>query len=75
MIIILDNIPTHIQGTTMLMITHRLSMVQKVDQILLLDRGRVMESGTHEELMRLKGSYQQLFNNQALAREMEIMLQ
>ncbi len=73
--IILNNIPSHIQGTTTLMITHRLSMVQKVDQILLLERGRIVESGTHEELMRLQGSYQQLFNNQALAREMEIMLQ
>jgi len=73
--IILDNIQSHIQGTTTLMITHRLSMVQRVEQILVLDRGRVLESGTHEELMRLKGSYQQLFDNQALAREMEIMLQ
>lgn len=73
--IILDNMPSYIEGTTTLMITHRLSMVQKVDQILVLDGGRVVERGTHGELMRLKGAYQQLFVNQALAREMEIMLQ
>ena len=55
--IILDNLGLISQGRTVLMIAHRLSVVRECDQILVMDRGRVAEQGTHEELMRLNGVY------------------
>jgi ATP-binding cassette, subfamily B, bacterial len=52
-------------GRTTLILAHRLSSVIDADRILVLDRGRVIESGTHAELMRLGGAYRQLMGAQA----------
>ena len=46
------------------MIAHRLRTVVDADQILVLDEGKLVEQGTHEELMREKGLYQKLFHIQ-----------
>lgn len=73
--IILKNLREQIEGSTVLMITHRLTMMREVDQIVVMDQGRVAERGSHAELIRQKGLYQRIFQNQALAREMEITLQ
>lgn len=48
------------KNRTTLVIAHRLSTVQKADRILVLDRGRIVESGSHEELLRRGGLYQRL---------------
>jgi len=48
-----------------ILISHRFSTVRMADQILVLSRGRVIERGSHEELMRLNGRYAQLFALQA----------
>ena len=45
------------EGRTTITIAHRLSTVQEADQILVLDGGRLVERGTHEELVELGGSY------------------
>ncbi len=45
------------QGRTSLVIAHRLSTIQKADKIIVLDKGEIMESGTHEELLRIEGGY------------------
>ena len=45
------------QGRTSLVIAHRLSTIQKADKIIVLDKGEIKETGTHEELLRIEGGY------------------
>jgi subfamily B ATP-binding cassette protein MsbA len=49
------------KGRTTLIIAHRLSTVQEADQIIVLDRGRIIEEGTHQSLLALKGLYAQMY--------------
>jgi len=53
------------QGRTAFLITHRLMSITQVDRILFLERGRLVEQGSHETLMRLGGGYAALFKLQA----------
>jgi ATP-binding cassette subfamily B protein len=53
------------QGATTLLISHRFSTVRRADKIVVLERGRVTEQGSHAELMALDGRYAQLFQLQA----------
>jgi ABC-type multidrug transport system fused ATPase/permease subunit len=50
---------------SIVLISHRLSSVRQADRIVLLDGGRIVESGNHDELMRLDGSYAEMFTIQA----------
>src|SRR5213080_4371770 len=54
-------------GRTAVYISHRFSTVRRADRIIFLDHGRLVEEGTHEELMRLGGRYARLFRMQAAA--------
>ena len=56
-------------GRTSIVIAHRLSTIVSADQILVLDKGIIVERGTHEELVKLKGLYFELYQRQALASE------
>jgi ATP-binding cassette subfamily B protein len=56
-----------LSGRTVLLISHRFSSVRSADRIYVLDAGRVIESGTHEELMARPGLYSELFSLQASA--------
>ena len=53
------------RGRITILISHRFSTVRMADQIAVLDRGRIIERGSHEELMALGGHYAQLFALQA----------
>jgi len=51
-------------GRTTFVIAHRLSTIRKADQILVIEQGRILERGTHEELYRLGGRYFDLYTRQ-----------
>ncbi|MFJ7848712.1 ABC transporter ATP-binding protein [Peribacillus sp. NPDC097224] len=53
------------KGRTTFIIAHRLSTIKNADQILVLDKGRIVEQGTHEGLMEQKGKYYQMYELQA----------
>jgi ATP-binding cassette subfamily B protein len=53
------------QGKTVIVVAHRLSTIAHLDRILVFDQGRIVEDGTHEELIALGGSYHQLWSRQA----------
>ena len=49
------------KGRTVFVIAHRLSTIQNANAIMLLDQGRIIERGTHEQLLEEKGKYRQLY--------------
>ena len=55
-----------LEGRTSIVIAHRLSTIQKADQILVLESGKVVERGDHEELVALGGLYYELYQRQVL---------
>lgn len=62
--IIMENLKTFFKDKTVIIIAHRLSTVKNADQIVVMDDGRIKESGTHLELLDLKGAYYDLVSNQ-----------
>jgi len=59
-----------VQGRTTIAIAHRLSTLHRADRLVVLDRGRVVEEGTHDALMAQEGAYYALY--QAQARNMDV---
>lgn len=61
---IVENLDTFYQGRTVVVVAHRLSTVKNADQIVVLDSGKVVETGNHASLIEKQGTYYNLVKNQ-----------
>lgn len=68
---ILEKLKQEIDGLTNVLIAHRISTVQDANLILVLDKGRLVEQGTHQELLEKEGYYAELYRMQQLEEEVE----
>ena len=62
--VILRNLGEATRGKTTVIISHRTSSVKNADHIIVLDEGKVVQSGTHEQLISEPGYYQDIYNQQ-----------
>ncbi|MBP8678475.1 MAG: peptidase domain-containing ABC transporter [Bacteroidales bacterium] len=62
--VIMENLAEFFKGRTVVVVAHRLSTVRNADNIIVLDRGRIIEQGTHHELTEKRGEYYRLVKNQ-----------
>lgn len=62
--VIMENLDKFFQGRTVVVVAHRLSTVKKADQIVVLEKGQIVEKGTHKELVAAKGAYYHLVKDQ-----------
>ena len=62
--VIMENMNQFFEGRTVVVAAHRLSTVKNADQIVVLEEGKLVENGTHKELVELKGTYYHLVKDQ-----------
>jgi len=62
--VIIDNLQEFFEGRTVVVVAHRLSTVKNADQIIVLEKGKIAETGIHDDLIKKKGSYYNLVKNQ-----------
>ena len=62
--VIMNNLNDFFKNKTVVVIAHRLSTVKNADQIIVLDKGQIIEKGNHNELTALRGAYYELVKNQ-----------
>jgi ATP-binding cassette subfamily B multidrug efflux pump len=60
-----DQLATLMQGKTVIAIAHRLSTIARMDRLIVLEQGKIVEQGTHDELLRLGGHYALLWKHQS----------
>ncbi len=70
---ILTHLAAVMRGRTVILISHRVSTVREAGRIVVLDRGRIVEEGTHAELLAAGGYYAELSRKQALEEELEVL--
>lgn len=68
---VLNHLRSHFGKRTIVIVSHRVSAVQEADQIIVLDEGKVVERGTHDELLKKAGFYAELHAKQQLEQEVE----
>jgi len=67
---IIDSLRDQFREKTMIVITHRLKVLKDADLIIVLDDGRIVEKGSHEDLMNLDGLYARMFKRQMIEEEL-----
>ena len=72
--LIQEAIHTVLKGRTSFIIAHRLSTIRSADRILVIDKGRIIEEGSHKELLDKKGRYYRLYTNQFMEEQGERLL-
>jgi ATP-binding cassette subfamily B protein len=60
----MKNLGSFFKGKTVVVVAHRLSTVKDADQIVVLEKGEIVEKGTHKELVKMKGAYFNLIKDQ-----------
>ena len=60
----MDNLAEFYKGKTVVVAAHRLSTVRNADNIIVLDKGHIIEQGTHQQLTNKRGAYYTLIKNQ-----------
>jgi ATP-binding cassette subfamily B protein len=70
---ILDELKGVMRGRTSIIISHRVSSVRDADTIVVIDEGRIVERGTHSELLARAGLYSELYQRQRLTEQLEAM--
>lgn len=68
---ILNNLKNITVNRTTIIVTHRVSSAKNADRIIILDEGKIVEKGTHDELINAGGYYQDLYNKQLLEKEIK----
>ncbi|HCD08908.1 MAG TPA: ABC transporter ATP-binding protein [Thermoanaerobacter sp.] len=63
---ILSNLREYMKNRTTIIVSHRISTIKNADEIIVLDNGEIVERGTHEELIKLKGLYNSIYEKQQL---------
>lgn len=66
---ILHHLGRVMAGRTTILISHRISTIKNADQIIVMDQGKIIETGNHESLLKLRGSYFELYQKQLLEAE------
>ncbi|WP_316768303.1 ABC transporter ATP-binding protein [Pedobacter frigiditerrae] len=66
---ILSNLGKIMKGKTSILIAHRISTIKNADKIIVLDDGKIIEQGTHNELLANNGAYAEMYDNQLLEEE------
>ena len=70
---ILSNLKEAFKGKTALVVSHRISAVSGLDSIIVMDEGRIVERGTHRELLEMEGMYCRMYRRQLLEEELEMI--
>jgi len=56
--------------STILIVSHRISAISRADRIIMLEQGKIIEEGSHEMLLKKRGTYSRLYEKQLLAEEL-----